>query len=219
MHNSSFSKRLQPGERNSSNKEKGGKFEAHSEDSEESESSPSESSQHSQNEAYIRSKVARLRFDVSEEAKTLVRATFDLLRSSSSDFRGFALKFYPRLFQVNPSAQRLFEAEELANQASALTRMMTWIVSHLDEINNLRPVLQQMGGRHSIYGVQPEEYASFATTMAETLQAILGKVQFPDDAYKAWQDVISQIGQSTPIDDVCLVLFFHFQSWQLPPPR
>ena len=66
-----------------------------------------------------------------------------------------ATLFYDRLFEQEPQLRGLF-ADDLTPQKHALLRTLQLAVDYLDRLDELVPVLEQLGERHTRYGVQPQ---------------------------------------------------------------
>eukprot|EP01125_Pyxidicula_operculata_P012619 TRINITY_DN414_c0_g1_i1.p1 TRINITY_DN414_c0_g1~~TRINITY_DN414_c0_g1_i1.p1 ORF type:complete len:607 (-),score=123.11 TRINITY_DN414_c0_g1_i1:242-2062(-) len=150
--------------------------------------------------AHIQQRDMRFTINLTDRQKELIRNSWQALqlvqdfRSETDGLKRFSKVFYPLFFKANPAGQRLFDTVNLENQARSLTNMLTWIVSNLDNLPSLVPVLAQMGGRHEIYGVKPEEYKSFAKSIGESFKKILGN-EISEEAIKAWYLCITQIAE------------------------
>ena len=64
---------------------------------------------------------------------------------------------YRRLFEIDPALQRMFPAD-LTEQRRKLMHMLTAAVKGLDYIEQLIPVVQDLGRRHARYGVADAHY-------------------------------------------------------------
>eukprot|EP01124_Arcella_intermedia_P020097 TRINITY_DN2757_c0_g1_i1.p1 TRINITY_DN2757_c0_g1~~TRINITY_DN2757_c0_g1_i1.p1 ORF type:complete len:691 (+),score=183.29 TRINITY_DN2757_c0_g1_i1:110-2182(+) len=157
-----------------------------------------ESSVHTEAQETIQNRSLRYLLKLTDQQKELVRSTWQLValqhdRIDEASSR-FSKIFYPIFFQLNPTGQRLFEGSNLVDQSKALTNMLNWIVNNMDNLSNLVAVVGQMGGRHEIYGVNEEDYQSFASALGKTLKTILG-AQIADEAVKAWEDTLMEIAR------------------------
>src|SRR5215467_2286130 len=84
----------------------------------------------------------------------LVRQTFPLLRDYEVSL---ALLFYGKLFELDPGARKLFHSD-LAVQSQKLLDMLSSVVDSLDNFEDLRPQLAELGRKHADYGVRPKQY-------------------------------------------------------------
>ena len=81
--------------------------------------------------------------------KTLVQETFATIAPIADDA---AVLFYRRLFEIEPSLQGMFRGN-MAEQRKKLMQMLTAAVKGLDRLDQLVPVVQELGRRHARYGV------------------------------------------------------------------
>ena len=96
------------------------------------------------------------------EQFALLRADADLLRDSfaaaANSPRGFAARFYARLFELAPGVRAQFPADLQAQQEKFAHTLAT-IVGFVDDPATLTISLRQLGLRHRAYGTQPGPYA------------------------------------------------------------
>ncbi len=115
---------------------------------------------------------------------SLVRESFDLVEPIAPQA---AALFYANLFAADPSLQRLFRGDMVA-QGAKLMLMIGVAVAKLDEPEVLMPALRQLGARHAGYGVQDEHYETVGGALLKTLQQGLGAAWTPE-VESAWIDV------------------------------
>ncbi len=115
---------------------------------------------------------------------SLVRESFDLVEPIAPQA---AALFYANLFEADPSLQRLFRGDMVA-QGARLMLMIGVAVSKLDEPEVLMPALRQLGRRHAGYGVRDEHYETVGAALLKTLQQGLGAAWTPE-VESAWIDV------------------------------
>eukprot|EP01124_Arcella_intermedia_P036698 TRINITY_DN9668_c0_g1_i1.p1 TRINITY_DN9668_c0_g1~~TRINITY_DN9668_c0_g1_i1.p1 ORF type:complete len:725 (-),score=183.93 TRINITY_DN9668_c0_g1_i1:6-2180(-) len=102
--------------------------------------------------------------------------------------------FYAKFFQVNPSGKRLFEEAGIHVQGRALVKMLAMIVKSLDNPSTLKNTLKNLGGRHEIYGVEPDDYRQFAIAICEVILTILGSSIFNNEVKDAWYITMMTLG-------------------------
>lgn len=118
------------------------------------------------------------------QQKHLVQATFAKVAPIADDA---AALFYGRLFELDPSLRPMFTTD-LKEQGRKLMRMIGMAVNGLDRLDELVPVVQQLGARHGSYGVRDEHYDTVATALLWTLERGLGP-DFTPEAQDAWVTV------------------------------
>jgi hemoglobin-like flavoprotein len=113
--------------------------------------------------------------------KTLVQQSFDAIRPIGDDA---AAIFYTRLFELDPALREMF-AGDMAEQRKKLMQMLTAAVKGLDRLDQLVPVVQDLGRRHAAYGVTDAHYDTVGAALLWTLQKGLGSA-FDLDVEQAW---------------------------------
>lgn len=95
--------------------------------------------------------------------------------------------FYKNLFEADPSLKKLFKGD-VEQQAAKLMQMITAAVGKLHDLDTLVPILQQLGQRHTGYGVQTAHYDTVGAALLKTLEQGLGAA-FTPDVKQAWAQV------------------------------
>ena len=85
------------------------------------------------------------------DQRELVRQSLDRL---SEEADPVTLLLYGKLFELDPSARRLFH-NDLAAQGRKLMDTLDAVASSLDRFESLRPRLARLGRLHASYGVLP----------------------------------------------------------------
>jgi hemoglobin-like flavoprotein len=116
--------------------------------------------------------------------KTLVQETFAMIAPIADDA---AALFYRRLFEIDPSLQRMFRGD-MAEQRKKLMQMLTAAVKGLDRLEQVVPVLQDLGRRHATYGVSHAHYDTVGAALLWTLEKGLGAA-FTPETREAWATV------------------------------
>ena len=116
--------------------------------------------------------------------KTLVQDTFASIAPSSHDT---AVLFYRRLFELDPPLERLF-LSDMAQQRKKLMQMLAAAVNGLDRLDQLIPVVEDLGRRHVAYGVREEHYDTVGAALLWTLRKGLGDA-FTPEVEDAWTAV------------------------------
>jgi hemoglobin-like flavoprotein len=116
--------------------------------------------------------------------KSLVQNSFATIVPIADDA---AALFYQRLFELDPSLQGMFRGN-MIEQRKKLMQMLTAAVKGLDRIEQLVPVLQDLGRRHIHYGVRDEHYDTVGAALLWTLEMGLGSA-FTAETREAWTAV------------------------------
>ena len=116
--------------------------------------------------------------------KELVQGTFASIATIADDA---AVLFYQRLFELDPSLRPMFRGD-MSEQRKKLMQMITAAVKGLDRLEQLVPVVQDLGRRHAGYGVRDSHYETVGAALLWTLEAGLGKA-FTPEVKEAWTAV------------------------------
>lgn len=119
---------------------------------------------------------------------TLVRDSFEGIREMASPV---ILLFYGRLFDLDPSLRAMFKID-MRTQAEKLTNMLATLVDSLDRMDELRPMLRELGVRHADYGVQPEHYRTLNSALLWAFGQALDQ-DFQPDVRQAWSALLSEV--------------------------
>lgn len=109
-----------------------------------------------------------------------IRADFAVV---ASDADGFALRFYQRLFEIDPSLHALFPAD-LTPQRKKLVQALAMVVAGLDRLETMITTIAELGRRHGAYGVEPHHYAAVGEAILATLEERVAA--FGDRNRAAW---------------------------------
>lgn len=111
----------------------------------------------------------------------LVQTTFSMVAPIAQPA---AAIFYSKLFELDPTLQQLFKGD-LTEQGRKLMQMIGVAVNGLNRLDDIVPVVRQLGIRHAGYGVKPEHYDTVATALLWTLRQGLG-ASFTPEVSDAW---------------------------------
>lgn len=107
-----------------------------------------------------------------------------------------AALFYGRLFELDPTTKPLFKGD-MAEQGRKLMQTLALVVNSLTRLDELVPVVQELGKRHITYGVQPSHYETAGDALLWTLEQGLGE-SFTPEVKDAW------IAAYTTLSDVLI---------------
>jgi hemoglobin-like flavoprotein len=116
--------------------------------------------------------------------KTLVQDSFATIAPIADDA---AVLFYQRLFELDPSLEPMFRGN-MAEQRKKLMQMLTAAVKGLDRLDQLVPVVENLGRRHAGYGVTHAHYDTVGSALLWTLEMGLGRA-FTAEVKDAWATV------------------------------
>ena len=92
--------------------------------------------------------------------------------------------FYARLFKIAPETEPLFRSD-LEEQGRKLMESLTFIVDHLDQIDELTKAAEALALRHLKYGVTADQYAPVGEALVWTMGHLLGPA-FRAQQREAW---------------------------------
>jgi hemoglobin-like flavoprotein len=118
---------------------------------------------------------------MTNEQKALVKGTWEQVIPISDKA---AELFYGRLFEMDPEVKPLFKGD-MKDQGVKLMKTITLAANSLDRLDQLVPIVQDLGKRHVGYGVKPEHYITVGGALLWTLEAGLGDA-FTPDVKEAW---------------------------------
>ena len=113
--------------------------------------------------------------------KVLVQESFAAVMPIADDA---AALFYRRLFELDPSLERMFKGD-MTEQRRKLVQMLTAAVKGLDRLDQLVPVVEELGRRHVGYGVADAHYDTVGAALLWTLEKGLGNA-FTPEVKDAW---------------------------------
>jgi hemoglobin-like flavoprotein len=93
--------------------------------------------------------------------------------------------FYGRLFELDPTLQRLFRRTDMAAQRKVLMQTLAVVVKSLDKLDQIVPAVQALGRRHAGYGVRAAHYDTVGAALLWTLERGLGD-GFSPEVRDAW---------------------------------
>jgi hemoglobin-like flavoprotein len=115
--------------------------------------------------------------------------------------------FYGRLFELDPTLERLFRRTDMARQRQVLMGTLAVVVKTLDRIEELLPAVEALGRRHAGYGVRESHYATVGEALLWTLEHGLGEAFTPavreawTAAYGTLASVMIEAAKSAPNED------------------
>ena len=118
-----------------------------------------------------------------------------LIRSS---FRGVTLnteqaadRLYRILFEIAPEVRDMF-LRDMQPQGAMLMSKLGLVVSELQNLEALAPMLEDLALRHVAYGVKPEHYPALGEALLRMLADTLGD-DFTDETRAAWAKAYDEL--------------------------
>jgi hemoglobin-like flavoprotein len=121
---------------------------------------------------------------VTPAQRTLIRRTWAEL-SPVSD--ATAALFYQRLFEIKPTAHRLFGSKDLRVQGNLFMQMLSIFVRSLDGHSEMTSAIERSGKRHQGYGVVASDYDGAGKALLWALEQALGP-RFTPEIRDAWAE-------------------------------
>ena len=121
---------------------------------------------------------------LTERQKDLVQESFAAIQPIADDA---AALFYRRLFEIDPALRHMFRGD-MADQRRKLMQMLTAAVKGLSRLDQLVPVVEDLGRRHATYGVDDAHYDTVGAALLWTLEKGLGET-FTEEVETAWVTV------------------------------
>src|SRR5262245_64765322 len=117
-------------------------------------------------------------------SEQLIRESWETLRPVSDSV---VTTFYARLFESNPSLERLFDQTDMIEQRKKFTAMMSEIVRVIDRPELLVSEIADSGRRHVAYGVQDRDYEDVGAALLWAIGKALGDRCTPE-VLSAWRE-------------------------------
>jgi hemoglobin-like flavoprotein len=114
----------------------------------------------------------------------LVRASWPSVARQADQITS---RFYTVLFEIDPSAGRLFAGVDMAAQRVKLAQALAVVVHALDDVDRLLAPLTHLGKRHAKYGVEYHHFDSVGQALIKSLAEALGD-EFTPEVQTAWAE-------------------------------
>lgn len=122
----------------------------------------------------------------------LVQSSFEKIAARREEA---ARLFYQHLFEIAPQVRPMFAHVDIEVQGAMLMNMIAAAVKGLDRLEELEPVVAELGRRHRGYGVRIEHFAA----VEECLLFIVATMMGPDfnlDVKLAWTRIYNFIAET-----------------------
>jgi len=112
---------------------------------------------------------------MSPEHIALIRSTWRRLVPLEEQI---AELFYRLLFELDPRLRHLFRGDMA--EGRKLVAMLDMVVSQLDRLGEIVPLVEELGRGHARYGVEHEHYDTVGIALLGTLRGGLGAAWTPE---------------------------------------
>lgn len=112
--------------------------------------------------------------------------------------------FYSRLFEMMPEIKPMFSRSTMPEQSKKLLTMLSYIISKLDNLEDILDEIKKLAQRHTRYGVKDEHYAVVGASLLWTLEKGLGG-QWNAALKTAWTEVYTILSSAMMAAQIQLV--------------
>lgn len=129
---------------------------------------------------------------MTDQQRQLVTESFAHLVPISEEA---AAMFYERLWEIAPETKALFQHVEMRQQGLKLMQTLGVTVRSLHDLDNISPMLYELGQRHIGYGVGKEQYDLVKDALLWMIENVLGATYTPEvqAAWDAAYDLIASL--------------------------
>jgi len=130
----------------------------------------------------------------------LSKSTMEIIKSTAPILaeRGTEITkhFYKRMFSNHPELLNIFNHanQEQGRQPTALANSLYAAASNIDQLENILPVVKQIGHKHRSLGVKKEHYPIVGENLLAAMKEVLGDAA-TDDVLKAWEEAYGVIAK------------------------
>lgn len=117
-----------------------------------------------------------------------IQSSWALVRPVAKDAMDF---FFDSLFARDPALKPLFKSD-IEKHKIAFQSTLGMAIAKLDQPETLIPVLENLGARHTGYGVQKTDYETAGFVLIDTLSVHLG-TDFDAETEAAWVELLTLV--------------------------
>ncbi|MGN6183232.1 MAG: protein kinase domain-containing protein [Thermoanaerobaculia bacterium] len=103
--------------------------------------------------------------------------------------------FYSKLFEIAPHVKPMFAKVDMGVQGAMLMNMISAAVRGLDRLEELTPILQDLGRRHATYAVRVEHYPAVEACLLYTIEQLMDE-DFNVDVKLAWTRIYNFVAET-----------------------
>ncbi len=98
------------------------------------------------------------------------------------------LKFYTRLFEIAPEV-RIYFPDDMSKLAEKLGYVLKLLVSNLENFDNLKPKLVELGTFHYEQGIEKYHYKYVIQALGFTIKEAMG-YEYTEEIGNSWKKVL-----------------------------
>ena len=104
--------------------------------------------------------------------------------------------FYKRMFDAHPELKNIFNMsrQQTGGQPKALAFTVLQAAENIDRLEDLLPVVKQIGHKHKSLHVKPEHYPIVGQHLLEAIEIVLGEAA-TEDILQAWAEAYEEIAR------------------------
>ncbi|MBB4863369.1 nitric oxide dioxygenase [Pseudomonas nitritireducens] len=131
---------------------------------------------------------------LSNEHRTLVKATVPLLETGGETL---TQHFYQMMLSEYPEVRPLFNQAHQASgdQPRALANGVLMYARHIDELEQLGPLVAKIVNKHVALQIQPEHYPIVGSCLLRAIREVLGEEIATDAVIDAWAAAYGQLAE------------------------
>ncbi|RIV02023.1 NO-inducible flavohemoprotein [Bacillus licheniformis] len=130
---------------------------------------------------------------LSEKTMQIVKSTAPVLKEKGTEI---TTCFYKRMFDAHPELKNIFNMsrQQTGGQPKALALTVLQAAENIDRLEDLLPVVKQIGHKHKSLHVKPEHYPIVGQHLLEAIEIVLGEAA-TEDILQAWAEAYEEIAR------------------------
>ncbi|WP_400164391.1 NO-inducible flavohemoprotein [Brevibacillus sp. TJ4] len=131
---------------------------------------------------------------LSEKTIQVIKSTVPVLEQHGT---AITSRFYQMLFAKHPELLNIFNHanQKQGRQQTALANAVYAAAVHIDRLEEILPVVKQIGHKHRSLGVKPEHYPIVGETLLAAIKDVLGDAA-TEEIVQAWADAYGVIADA-----------------------
>ncbi|WP_067619253.1 NO-inducible flavohemoprotein [Alicyclobacillus acidiphilus] len=131
---------------------------------------------------------------LSKETREIIKSTVPVLATHGT---AITSRFYERLFDSHPELLNIFNKanQSRGRQQTALANAIYAAAEHIDHLEDIVPVVRQIGNKHRGLGVRPEHYPIVGENLLKAIKDVLGDAA-TDEIIDAWAQAYGVIADA-----------------------
>ncbi|MFC2948792.1 NO-inducible flavohemoprotein [Virgibacillus sediminis] len=120
-----------------------------------------------------------------QETKDIIKATVPVLKEHGN---AITTRFYQRLFETHPELKNIFNQtnQRKGDQPKALANTVYAAALHIDQLEEILPVVKQVAEKHRSLNIKAEHYPIVGENLLLAMKEVLGDAA-TDEIIQAWE--------------------------------